>query len=72
MNYKVMAKIDFNDKDNGDIKREANKSIWEITDKERVDYLTSNGAIEILEDENKIERKRKKTRKIFEDDDFMI
>ena len=72
MSYKVMAKIDFNDKDNGDIKREANKSIWEITDKERVDYLTSKGAIEILEDENKIERKRKKTRKIFEDDDFMI
>ena len=72
MNYKVMAKIDFNDKDNGDIKREANKSIWEITDKERVDCLISKGAIEILEDENKIERKRKKTRKIFEDDDFMI
>lgn len=72
MSYKVMAKIDFNDKDNEDIKREANKSIWEIIDKERVDYLISKGAIEILEDENKIERKRKKTRKIFEDDDFMI
>lgn len=67
-----MAKIDFNDKNNGDIKREANKSIWEITDKERIDYLISKGAIEILEDENKIERKRKKTKKIFKDDDFMI
>lgn len=72
MSYKVMAKIDFNDKDNGDIKREANKSIWEITDKERVDYLISKGAIGILEDENKIERKYKKTKKIFKDDDFMI
>lgn len=72
MSYKVIAKIDFNDKDNGDIKREANKSIWEITDKERIDYLISKGAIEILEDENKIERKRKKAKKIFEDDGFMI
>lgn len=72
MSYKVMAKIDFNDKDNGDIKREANKSIWEITDKERVDCLISKGAIEILEDENKIERKHKKIKKIFKDDDFMI
>lgn len=72
MSYKVMAKIDFNDKDNEDIKREANKSIWEIIDKERVDYLISKGAIEILENENKIERKHKKIKKIFKDDDFMI
>lgn len=70
MTYKVMAKIDFNDKDNGDIKREANKSTWEIKDKKRVDFLLGKGAIEILP-ETEI-RKERNSKLKDRDKNFMI
>ena len=59
MAYRVKALIDFNDKDEEPaVKRIANKSIWEIQDKKRVDFLVENGAIEVLpEIEIKKERK---------------
>ena len=71
MAYKVKALIDFNDKDGKPaVKRIANKSIWEIQDKKRVDFLVGKGAIEILpEIEIKKERKTSRERK---KDKFML
>nr|DAJ75863.1 MAG TPA: hypothetical protein [Caudoviricetes sp.] len=71
MTYKVKALIDFNDKDEKPVvKRIANKSIWEIKDKQRVDFLLEKGAIEILpEIEPKKEKKTSRERK---KDKFML
>lgn len=61
MAYRVKALIDFNDiYEEPTVTRIANKSIWEIEDKSRVDFLLEKGAIEILpEVEIKKERKSK-------------
>lgn len=71
MAYRVKALIDFNDKDEEPtVKRIANKSIWEIKDKERVDFLVEKGAVEILpKTEIKKERKSKLKDK---DKNFML
>ena len=71
MAYRVKALIDFNDIfEEPTVTRIANKSIWEIKDKKRVDFLLEKGAIEILpEAEIKKEKKTSRERK---KDKFML
>lgn len=58
--YKVKAIIDFYDKsENPPVKRIANKSIWEIKDKERFDtLLEKNAIIEVPKEKERITEKK--------------